>query len=96
MKLFDRWRRPTCHEVQRVLQQFLDGELGPSHADFVAAHLAQCDRCNIEAEIYDRVKRSLAAMRPAPDAATMSRLEAMAEQVIADPGPPANSGDVPG
>lgn len=87
MRLFDRWRRPTCHKVLEVLQQFLDGELGPEDAEFVEAHLAECDRCNIEAEIYDRVKRSLAALRPAPDPDAMVRIEAMAEEIIADPGP---------
>lgn len=85
MNLIDRWRRPTCHKVMKVLQQFLDGELGAAHADFVAAHLAECDRCNIEAEIYDEVKMSLAALQSPPDLAALSRIEAKAEQLLAHP-----------
>lgn len=86
MTMLLRWRRPTCHRVMQVLQQFLDGELGSEDAEFVRAHLAECDRCNVEAEIYDEVMRSLAALRPEPDRAALARLEAEVERLLSDPG----------
>ncbi len=85
MNFLLRWRRPTCHRVLQVLQQFLDGELGPDDADFVRAHLAECDRCSVEAEIYEQVIQSLAALRPEPDRAALARLEAEAERLLAGP-----------
>ncbi|HKJ54814.1 MAG TPA: zf-HC2 domain-containing protein [Nitriliruptoraceae bacterium] len=85
MNVLLRWRRPSCFKVRQVLQQFLDGELGPDDAEFVAAHLAECDRCSVEAEIYEQVKQSLVALRPRPDQQALARLVAEAERILAAP-----------
>lgn len=74
MKLLMRLLRPECHRVQQVLQSYLDGELGDQDAAMVAAHLQMCDRCGIEAELYEQVKASLAELRAVPDPDTLLRL----------------------
>lgn len=81
MRLLDRFRRPDCHRVRQVLQAYLDGELDDRHASMVAAHLAECERCGIEAELYQRVKDSLAGLRPAPDPDALDRLRRFADSV---------------
>lgn len=81
MRLLDRFRRPDCHRVRRVLQAYLDGELDERHASMVAAHLAECERCGIEAELQQRVKDSLAQLRPAPDPDALDRLHRFADSV---------------
>lgn len=72
---------PDCREVAAVLQSFLDGELPAEQAGKVAAHVEHCDRCGIEADVYDRVKASLARLRIAPDADTMARLRTFAHDL---------------
>lgn len=79
---FERWRRPDCHRVMQVLQQFLDGELGLDDAEFVEAHLAQCDRCGIEAATYRKVKQRLARLRGETDRDAVVRLRARAEAML--------------
>lgn len=51
--------RRTCHEVGRVLQTYLDGELDQSSVAKVAAHLEHCRRCGMEANTYARIKGAL-------------------------------------
>lgn len=50
----------TCHEVGRILQTYLDGELDQSRVGKVTAHLEHCRRCGMEAGAYTRIKDSLA------------------------------------
>ena len=50
----------TCHDVGRVLQEYLDDDLDPSTVAKVTAHLEHCRRCGMEADAYTRIKDSLA------------------------------------
>lgn len=88
----DHLRRPDCHRVMQVLQQFLDGELGLEDAEFVEAHLAQCDRCGIEAATYRRVKQRLARLRGETDRDAVARLRARAEAMLDGPDGPGQDG----
>lgn len=55
-------RRPmSCDEVGRWLQHYLDGVLDDARSTRLAAHLDECRRCGLEAETYERIKRSLGA-----------------------------------
>lgn len=76
---------PDCREVADVLQAFLDGELGPSQTDLVASHLEHCARCGIDADVYRRVKRTLAALGRPSDEAALARLRAFADHLPHDP-----------
>ena len=93
MNLIDRIRRPECHRVRQVLQSYLDGELDASDATMVAAHLQHCDRCGIEASLYQQVKESLGRLHQPPDPDAVERLRRFAAEVPdqapgpADPGP---------
>lgn len=81
MNLLDRLRRPQCHRVRQVLQSYLDGELDASDATMVAAHLEHCERCGIEADLYERVKESLVRLHQPPDPAAVERLRRFAAEV---------------
>jgi anti-sigma factor RsiW len=67
--------QPSCEQVGRVLQSFVDGELGPQDAERVAAHLEHCDRCDIEVAVIDRVVRAIRRQRPDLEADVLARLE---------------------
>lgn len=77
--------RTECHRVQQVMDAWLDGELPVDQAHRVAAHLADCERCGIEADTYRRVKASLAALapdlRPPADPDALDRLRRFAEDL---------------
>lgn len=81
----ERLLRPDCHRVRQVMDAWLDGELPADQAHRVAAHLADCERCGVEAETCRRVKESLAALapdlRPAPDPEALDRLRRFAEDL---------------
>lgn len=82
----DRASRPVppdadCREVARVLQSFLDGELGPEDGETVAAHLAVCEHCNIESATIDAVRDTIRAQRPDLDVDDLSRLEAFVADI---------------
>jgi anti-sigma factor RsiW len=66
--------RLGCHEVRRVLQAFLDGEIGAEAADLVAAHLESCTRCRFEADTLARVITELRRVRADLDPAAYARL----------------------
>ncbi len=64
------WRKNAevnCHEVGRVLQGFLDGELADGDAILVAGHLDECRACGLESAAYERIKAALA--QPMPEGA---------------------------
>ncbi len=67
--------QPSCEQVGRVLQSFVDGELGPQDAERVAEHLEHCDRCGIEVEVVDRVIHAIRRQRPGLDTDMLARLE---------------------
>ena len=56
-KLFRRGM--SCNDILEVLQSYLDGEVEADTARQVATHLAKCDRCDRESEIFNRIKGSL-------------------------------------
>lgn len=80
-----RLMRPDCRRVQALMDAWLDGELPVDQAHRVAAHLADCDRCGVEAAKARRVKESLAALapelRPPADPAALDRLRRYAEDL---------------
>lgn len=84
MNPVQRLLRPDCNRVRKVLQSYLDGELDDGQAGVVAAHLADCQRCGIEADVYQRVKDSLARLRPEADPEALARLRRFADTVPAD------------
>ncbi len=87
MKLFRRpdptplSEQPDCHEVARVLQSFLDGELGPQDAEHVAAHLAACEHCDLESRTVDAVREAIREQRPDLDIDSLTRLEAFVDNL---------------
>lgn len=72
---------PDCREVAQVLQSYLDGELPPSKTHLVARHLEHCERCGIEADVYEEVKRSLAALATPVDRGAVQRLRLFARDL---------------
>ena len=72
---------PDCHEVARVLQSFLDGELGPEDTEKVAGHLALCEPCDIESTTIDAVRDAIRIQRPDIDAEDLSRLERFVDEI---------------
>jgi anti-sigma factor RsiW len=69
----------SCARVQELVQAYLDGELedGPER-DRLVAHLDRCRPCGVEAEIYERIKASLA---PDPPASSVDRLRQFAASI---------------
>jgi anti-sigma factor RsiW len=57
--------RLDCDEAQRWIDPWVDGELDPSAAMSVDAHVARCPLCKAEVEATRAVKRSLAGLREA-------------------------------
>lgn len=84
MKPMRRLLMPDCARVVKVLQAFLDGELDEDQAGMVAAHLESCDRCGIEAAVYEQVKEQLTAFHLEPDAAAVGRLRSFADDIGAE------------
>ena len=72
---------PDCHEVARVLQSFLDGELGPDDAEKVAAHLALCEPCDIESSTIEAVRDAIRTQRPDIDTQEVARLERFVDEI---------------
>jgi len=80
----------SCHEVAELLQQYLDDESDEVTAGRVAAHLDDCERCGMEADVYREIKAALARRRePLPDV-SVRRLRRLGERIAAggvtDPG----------
>jgi anti-sigma factor RsiW len=82
------WRRPrrtpdavlSCAEVADLLQQYLDDESDEPTARLVSAHLEDCRRCGLEADVYRDIKASLARRRaplPEPVAARLRHFGAL-------------------
>lgn len=78
--------RLACPQVRRLLQSFIDGEVGPDRAELIAAHLESCSRCRIEAETLRGVITALRRLRPDLARATYTRLVSAVED-LTDPAP---------
>ena len=74
--------RLGCRQVRRILQSFLDGELGEHDVELVAAHLESCTRCRVEADTFSRVIDAVRELRPDLDLAGYTRLVAAVEDTI--------------
>ncbi len=74
--------RLGCRQVRRILQSFLDGELGEHDVELVAAHLESCTRCRVEADMYGRVIDAVRELRPDLDLAGYTRLVASVEDAM--------------
>lgn len=74
-------RRMNCMQVARVLQAYLDGETDEITARRVAAHLEDCRRCGLKAEIYREIKSAL-SRRAEPEADAVERLREFAEGLL--------------
>jgi anti-sigma factor RsiW len=81
------WRRSdpqvNCHEVGKVIQAYLDGEL-ENDTDKVAAHIEACKICGLEAETYSKIKQALRAPESEIDAETVTRLREFGEGLISE------------
>lgn len=73
--------RVRCLQTMRVLQTYLDGALDDVSARRVAAHLDDCRRCGLEAEIYGEIKASLAERDRSLDTRTFERLRRFGERL---------------
>ena len=70
---------PSCRQVGRLLQSYLDGELPDARAVLVADHLDACLRCGLEASSYRWLKTRLTGLAPRTDACQLRRLHAFAD-----------------
>lgn len=84
--------RLGCRQVHRILQSFLDGELGEHDVELVAAHLESCTRCRVEADMFGRVIEAVRELRPDIDLAGYTRLVSSVEDAV---GPERARGDDP-
>lgn len=79
-------RRPNeqldCHVVGEMLQQYLDDETDEDRARLIAAHLEDCRRCGLELEIYEHIKRTLAARRAEVPQESVERLREFGRGLI--------------
>lgn len=71
----------VCREVRKVVQSFLDGELSAEHAHLVAAHIAVCEVCGLDARTLDQVRRAVAGLDRGVDPDALARLERFADRV---------------
>ncbi|MGH8300117.1 MAG: anti-sigma factor family protein [Steroidobacteraceae bacterium] len=82
MKMWDPARsRLRCLATMRVLQSYLDGTLDEVSTRRVAAHLEDCRRCGLEAEVYEQIKASLGQQDQPVDPRAIERLRQFGEQL---------------
>lgn len=73
---------PSCAEVMKVLQSYLDGEIDSGTARDVAGHLESCPDCDIESETYQRIKSTLASRAEPVDPEVMASLRAFSNRLV--------------
>lgn len=78
--------RSQCRDAARLLHEHLDGRLDPDTAETLRRHLDRCRQCGLEAEVYTRIKQSLARQKQVPET-SMRRLEEFAERLTGGSGP---------
>ena len=98
MKLWMWFRRrddmASCHEVARVLQNYIDREVDERTARRVARHLEICRHCGLEVSTYEEIKHALGRHTPALDPAALQRLQAFSQNLTAT-GPSTTGGVAP-
>jgi len=73
----------SCSEVGRSLQRFLDGELpGGVAAEALSAHLDECRRCGLEADVYRRIKDAIEHRRPEVPEESVRRLREFGQRLV--------------
>ena len=78
----------TCRHTGKILQAYLDGELDELDTRRVAAHLAVCRHCGLDAEVYRKIKASLNGRSGgASDDLAFRRLRTFVGQLAATPSP---------
>ncbi len=90
--MLQRLRMRRCHQVAKVLQGYLDGEVDPRTARKVHDHLEACRRCGLEATTYTAIKNSIPMAMTHGEAATvdvdpaaLSRLRAFTADLAVPP-----------
>jgi hypothetical protein len=87
------WRRNkpqvNCHEVGKVIQAYLDGEL-ENDVDKVSAHIEACKLCGLEAETYTKIKQALekSGSESELDRQTVARLREFGAGLVSGENPP--------
>ena len=72
----------SCPEVGRSLQRFLDGELSDEvEIDALGAHLEECKRCGLEADVYRRIKDAIEHRRADVPEESVKRLREFGERL---------------
>lgn len=80
-RLFSRHRGLSCHQVEQVMQQYLDGELSPDETPKVLEHLEACKDCGLEADLYNRIKSTLHTYQETPTDDAMASVRALATEL---------------
>lgn len=73
--------RMNCREVARRIQTYLDGELDEARRSALQAHLDACVDCGLEADVFDSIKKDLAAASPPRDDAAIARLRSFTDGI---------------
>ena len=81
----------SCRKVGKVLQTHLDGELDDERRRRVAAHLEECERCGLEADVLEGVRAALRGRREHLPTATATALREFSDRLVQgeDEPPPA-------
>lgn len=79
--------RSRCRRATHLLQAHLDGRLDAEGTRLLREHLDGCRQCGLEAEVYARIKASLAGDGGIPPE-SVRRLEAFAARLTEDGVPP--------
>lgn len=80
------WRRRRdlrlCHRTAARIQEIVDGEIpvGRAQRDF-ERHLAACERCGAEAEVFRSLKLAIARVNNRANADLVRKLERLARQL---------------
>lgn len=87
--MLERLTMRRCHQVAKVLQDYLDGETDPRTAQRVHDHLDECRRCGLEATTYRAIKTAIPAALAhgdvtAVDPAALERLRDFTADLVRD------------
>lgn len=84
MKLLPTPTEASCRQVMRYLSAYLDGEVSLAMAARIGAHLDDCRRCGLDADVYLAIKHSLARADRDVDELAVHRLQDFADH-LTDP-----------
>jgi hypothetical protein len=79
------WRKrrhnELCRETYEHIQEIVDGEMTPSKAKHLQAHLDACEGCEVEAEVLRGLKEAIARVGQQTDAQCVQRLDDLARRL---------------